>query len=93
MGEQTVHIWSSVDAPDDPSNVDVTEQEETQSCEAGKEETPPPQLRRSNRIPRPNPKYANTAILEDNVKEPETYEEASQNKAWQKAMEEEITAK
>ncbi|KAJ9565416.1 hypothetical protein OSB04_001382 [Centaurea solstitialis] len=92
MGEQTAHIWSSVDAPDDPSDIDVTEQEETQSCEAGEEETPSPQLRRSKRILRPNPKYANTAILEDNVKEPETYEEVSQNKAWQKAMEEEITA-
>ncbi|KAJ9556278.1 hypothetical protein OSB04_010892 [Centaurea solstitialis] len=84
MGEQTAHIWSSVDAPDDPSDINVTEQEETQSCEAGEEETPSPQLRRSKRIQRPNPKYANTAIIEDNVKEPEMYEESSQNKAWKK---------
>ena len=44
------------------------------------------------RIRKPNPKYANSAILEDGVKEPETYEEAFKNKAWKKAIEEEVTA-
>lgn len=90
MGEQTTHIWSSVDAPEDPS--DTYEKEVTQPSEPGERETPPPQLRWTERIRKPNPKYANAAIIEDCVKEPETYEEASQNSAWQKAMEEEITA-
>ncbi|KAI3500109.1 hypothetical protein L1887_35925 [Cichorium endivia] len=92
MGEQTTHIWSSVDAPEDQSDTDNSEQEVTQPYDVTETETPPTQLRRSERIPKPNPKYANAAILDDGVKEPETYEEASQNKVWQKAMEEEIIA-
>lgn len=92
MEEQTAHIRSSTDAPEEPSDIDVGEQEETQPSEAGEERTPPPQLRRTERIRKPNPKYANAAILEDSVQEPQTYEEASQEPAWQKAMEEEITA-
>ncbi|CAH1440854.1 unnamed protein product [Lactuca virosa] len=31
MGEQTAHIWSSVDTPEDPSDTDVIEQEVTQT--------------------------------------------------------------
>ena len=62
----------------------------TQSSESDKNETTRQQLRQSNRIRRPNPKYANAAIVEDRVYELETYEEASQNSVWQKAMEEEI---
>nr|KAJ0189210.1 hypothetical protein LSAT_V11C800391990 [Lactuca sativa] len=91
-GEQTAHIWSSVDTPKDPSDTDVIEQEVTQTSNVDERETPPPQLRRTERIRKPNPKYANSAILEDGVKEPETYEEAIKNKAWQKAMEEEVTS-
>ena len=64
----------------------------TQSSKSDKNETTRQQLRRSNRIRRPNPKYANAAIVEDRVYELETYEEASQNSVWQKAMEEEIIA-
>lgn len=92
MGEQTAHIWSSVETPEDTSDTDVIEQEVTQTSDAGEREPPPPQLRRTERIRKPNPKYANAAILEDGVKESETYEEAVKNKAWQKAMEEEVTA-
>ncbi|CAH1450104.1 unnamed protein product [Lactuca virosa] len=56
MGEQTAHIWSSVDTPEDPSDTDVIEQEVTQTSNAGERETPPPQLRRTERIRKPNPK-------------------------------------
>ena len=53
---------------------------------------PPPQLRQTEIIRKPNLRYANVAILEGNVQEPETFEEASQDSDWQKAMEEEIKA-
>ncbi|CAH1431622.1 unnamed protein product [Lactuca virosa] len=56
MGEQTAHIWSSVDTPEDPSDTDVIKQEVTQTSNAGERETPPPQLRRTERIRKPNPK-------------------------------------
>ncbi|CAH1416745.1 unnamed protein product [Lactuca virosa] len=59
MGEQTAHIWSSVDTPEDPSDTDVIEQEVTQTSNAGERETPPPQLRRTERIRKPNPKCSN----------------------------------
>ncbi|RVW91817.1 Retrovirus-related Pol polyprotein from transposon TNT 1-94 [Vitis vinifera] len=50
-------------------------------------------LRRSARTKKPNPKYANVAIVEDaNTKEPETFAEAFQNPDWSKAMKEEIAA-
>ena len=50
-------------------------------------------LRRSTRSRKPNPKYANAAIVEEaDAKEPETFEEASQSSKWIKAMEEEIAA-
>ena len=52
----------------------------------------PQQLRQSERIHKLNPKYVNTAIIEDKVKELETYEETSQNTAWQQAMDKEIIA-
>ena len=76
MGEPTTHIQSNVDAPKDPSDIDVDEQEVTQSNESDTNETTHQQLRRSNRIRRPNPKYANAAMVEDEVNELETYEEA-----------------
>lgn len=54
---------------------------------------PAPQLRRSKREKRPNPKYANAAIIEEvGLKEPTSFEEASQNKEWKHAMDEEIQA-
>ncbi|XP_042467162.1 uncharacterized mitochondrial protein AtMg00820-like [Zingiber officinale] len=53
--------------------------------------TPQSQLRRSNRTRRPNPKYANAAIVEE-ATEPETFEEASQSPEWVIAMKEEIDA-
>ncbi|CAL5324316.1 unnamed protein product [Camellia sinensis] len=60
--------------------------------EPSEAEAPIP-LRRSTRTKKPNPKYANAAIVEDaNAKEPETFEETFQNPDWNKAMEEEITA-
>ena len=52
----------------------------------------PQQLKRSERIQKQNLKYVEIAIIEDEIKESETYVEASQNTAWQQAMEEEIIA-
>lgn len=50
-------------------------------------------LKKSTRIRKSNPKYANTVIVEEaDAKEPETFEEAVQNPRWIKALEEEITA-
>ncbi|KAG6470975.1 hypothetical protein ZIOFF_072064 [Zingiber officinale] len=53
--------------------------------------TPQSQLRRSTRTRRPNPKYANAAIVEEAV-EPETFEKASQSSEWITAMKQEIDA-
>jgi hypothetical protein len=48
---------------------------------------------RSTRIKRPNPKYANAAITEEeDATEPETFEEAQLSLEWNKAMEEEFAA-
>ena len=42
---------------------------------------------------KPNPKYANAALVEGpSIMEPITYEEARQKKTWKKAMEEEMRA-
>jgi len=84
MGEKTTHIHLNVDVPEDPSDIDVDEQKVIQSRESDKNETTRQQLRQSNRIQRSNPKYANTAIVEDRDNKSETYEEA-----WQKVMKEE----
>ncbi|PHT38082.1 hypothetical protein CQW23_21655 [Capsicum baccatum] len=47
-------------------------------------------IRRSTRVPKPNPKYANATILEEvDSKEPETFEEASQKPERTKTMKEE----
>jgi hypothetical protein len=49
--------------------------------------------RRSTRIKKPNPKYVNTAITEEeDTTEPETFEEAQLSLEWNKAMEEEFAA-
>ena len=90
MGEQIVYICLSADMLEDLSDTNVIEQEVTQSCEHGVKEMAPQQLRQSEIIQKSNPEYANVAIIEDGVNEPETYEEVSQNLVWQKAMEEEI---
>lgn len=54
------------------------------------EESPPQtHLRRSTRVCKPNFKYANTAIIEEeSEKEPETFEEASDSFEWIKVMKE-----
>ena len=52
---------------------------------------PSPLLRRSIRVCKPSPKYANATLVED-VKEPSTYEEALEHKEWRQAMKEEICA-
>ena len=105
MGEHTVQLQTSSDESGDPDGDDV-EQRVTQnpwqtgvyqqSNEEGgpsetEESTPQPQLRRSTRTRRPNPKYANAAIIEE-ATEPETFEEASQSSEWMTAMKEEIDA-
>ncbi|KAL5563740.1 hypothetical protein UlMin_033487, partial [Ulmus minor] len=105
MGEHTVQLQTSSDESGDPDGDDV-EQRVTQNPwqtgvyqqpneEGGpsetEESTPQSQLRRSTRIRRPNPKYANAAIIEE-ATEPETFEEASQSSEWMTAMKEEIDA-
>ena len=57
-----------------------------------KESEEVPQLpRRSSRKRQPNPRYANTVVIED-TSEPSTYEEAAKSEHWRKAMEEEMAA-
>jgi len=83
--------------PSDEQDSSKTQtQEETRSSQLHRveaEATPQPevQLRRSNRVPKPNPKYANAALAEK-VSEPTTFEEASQHNLWVEAMKEEIQA-
>ncbi|KAE8733549.1 hypothetical protein F3Y22_tig00001120pilonHSYRG00173 [Hibiscus syriacus] len=105
MGEHDVQLQTSSDESEDPNGDDV-EQRVTQNPwqtgvyqqpneEGGPSETeesiPQSQLRRSTRIRRPNPKYANAAIIEE-ATEPETFEEASKSSEWMTAMKEEIDA-
>ena len=57
-----------------------------------KESEEVPQLpRRSSRKRQPNPRYANTVVIED-TSEPSTYEEAAKSEHWRKAMKEEMAA-
>ena len=45
------------------------------------------------RIRKPNLKYANVVLIEDNgINEPSIYEEAAQSKEWKDVMEEEMMA-
>ena len=61
--------------------------------EVREEVMPQPQLRWSNRQRKPNRRHANAAIIkEENIKEPTTYEEASQCVEWRNVMKEEIQA-
>ena len=49
------------------------------------EEVPQLQLRISMRIWKPNSKYANAALIEDNsIREHNTYEEVAQSKEWKR---------
>ena len=60
-------------------------QRQEEEVEPSQEEvaSPQPQLRRSTRVRKSNPKYANAA--EDaSLKEPETYDEAARNPDWTK---------
>ncbi|KAE8684131.1 PLAC8 family protein [Hibiscus syriacus] len=105
IGEHAVQLQTSSDESEDPNGDDV-EQRVTQNPwqtgvyqqpneEGGPSETeesiPQSQLRRSTRIRRPNPKYANAAIIEE-ATEPETFEEASKSSEWMTAIKEEIDA-
>ncbi|KAE8704478.1 hypothetical protein F3Y22_tig00110450pilonHSYRG00264 [Hibiscus syriacus] len=105
MGDHDVQLQTSSDESEDPNGDDV-EQRVTQNPwqtgvyqqpneEGGPSETeesiPQSQLRRSTRIRRPNPKYANAAIIEE-ATEPETFEEASKSSEWMTSMKEEIDA-
>lgn len=67
-----------------PDEVQTNQPEEQQ------QEPSQPQVRRSNRDRRPNPKYIDAAYAE--VKEPANFDEASKSPEWRKAMEEEILA-
>uniref|UniRef100_A0A2N9IT58 Integrase catalytic domain-containing protein n=1 Tax=Fagus sylvatica TaxID=28930 RepID=A0A2N9IT58_FAGSY len=107
MGEHTVQLQPSSDESGDPNGDDVEQRVAQNPWQTGvyqqpneeggptetEESTPQSQLRRSTRTRRPNPKYANAAIVEEaTIIEPETFEEASQSSEWMKAMEEEIHA-
>ncbi|GKV08051.1 hypothetical protein SLEP1_g19738 [Rubroshorea leprosula] len=84
--ERTVSPWQTgVREP----MIEETRQGEVEEAE----QQPEQQLRRSTRERKPNPKYANIALIEASpVIEPENYEEAAQSIEWRKAMEEEIKA-
>ncbi|KAM2723556.1 hypothetical protein EV1_026500 [Malus domestica] len=105
MGEHTIQLQLSSDESGDPNGDDVEQRVAQNPWQTGvyqqpneegepsetEESTPQSQLRRSTRARRPNPKYANAAIIEEST-EPETFEEASQSSEWMTAMKEEIDA-
>ena len=92
MGEQIIYICLNAGVPGDLSDIDVDEQEVTQPSEPDEKERTPQQLRHSEIIQKPNPEYANEVIIQDKVKELETYGETSPNTAWQQTMEDKIIA-
>lgn len=53
--------------------------------------TSPSILKRSRRVKRPNPKYANVVVVEED-KEPMTFQEVSKKAKWRLAMKEEMKA-
>lgn len=63
-----------------------------QSTNADEQATEPSSLHRSTRLNRPNPKYANAAIVEDETVEPENFEQASVMEGWILAMNQEYDA-
>ena len=107
MEEQVTKVRPSPEATDESDEENGAEQGEIENpwqrgvYQRPVEDTEPvqegegsqPQLRRSTRIRKPNPKYANAAVAEVEIpKEPETFDEASQSPKWFKAMEEEIAS-
>ncbi|XP_070678596.1 uncharacterized protein [Malus domestica] len=105
IGEHTIQLQPSSDESGDPNGDDVEQRVAQNPWQIGvyqqpneeggqsetEESTPQSQLRKSTRTRRPNPKYANAAIIEEST-EPETFEEASQSSEWMTAMKEEIDA-
>ncbi|KAM1781561.1 hypothetical protein ACFX11_040126 [Malus domestica] len=101
MKEHTIQLQPSSDEAGDPNGDDVEQIVAQNPWQTGvyqqpneeggpsetEESTPQSQLRRSTRTRRPNPKYANAAIIEETT-EPETFEEASQSSEWMTAMKE-----
>ncbi|KAM3015464.1 hypothetical protein FF2_028043 [Malus domestica] len=87
MGEHTIQLQPSSDESGDPNGDDVEQRVAQNPWQTGvyqqpneegglsetEESTPQSQLRRSTRTRRPNPKYANAAIIEE-ATEPETFE-------------------
>lgn len=47
-------------------------------------------VRKSTRLRKPNPRYANAALVKEDVCEPETYDQAATKREWVIAMEEEV---
>jgi transposase InsO family protein len=102
MGEHTVQLQPSLDESGDPNGDDVEQRVAQNPWQTGvyqqpneeggptetEELTPQSQLRRSTRTRRPNPKYANAAIVEEaTIIEPETFEEAEYRAAAMAAQE------
>ncbi|EXB33949.1 hypothetical protein L484_005848 [Morus notabilis] len=106
MGEQIVEVLPRPEATEEPEDENDGDHMATASpwqtgiCQRPTEEVKPSQqgitsphkqLRRSTRVQRPNPKYANAAVAEEeSPKELETYDEAPKSFVWVKAMKEEI---
>ncbi|KAD5961360.1 hypothetical protein E3N88_12833 [Mikania micrantha] len=84
-----VDLRFEVTTPDEEHDESVQHQEG-----GGVEELPFEEsgLRRSTRIRRQNPRYANVAISEETLREPESFEEASKHHGWMLAMESEVAA-
>ncbi|XP_070669113.1 uncharacterized mitochondrial protein AtMg00820-like [Malus domestica] len=105
MGEHIIQLQPSSDESGDPNGDDVEQRVAQNPWQTGvyeqpneeggpsetEESTLQSQLQRSTRTRRPNPKYANAAIIEEATK-PETFEETSQSSEWMIAMKEEIDA-
>ncbi|KAJ0431334.1 putative RNA-directed DNA polymerase [Helianthus annuus] len=76
------------------AGIDENDNAEPEVTEPVNEESEP-DLRRSQRVRKPNPRYANMAnlaVVTDEFREPENYEEASQKSEWVEAMREEMNA-
>ncbi|KAH0661815.1 hypothetical protein KY290_027734 [Solanum tuberosum] len=77
------HVQLSLDEAEDEANEDIVDEGVAQNpwqtgvYQQSSGANTPPSLRRSSRIRKLNPKYANAAIVEEeNEKEPENFEEA-----------------
>lgn len=79
---------------------EVTQVQESQPWQTGIFHSPntndndddPTNLRRSTRVRRPNPRYANASIVESNTCEPKSFKQSSTKQEWVQAMEEEMAA-